>query len=152
MITDGGEIYRIDCCDFPRVTEPDSRSHSRCVRRNFELHSPVDSTLVFSVRRNCIAFAIEYRLGVWEAERAAWGVLEDEEKEDYYRGGEEFNGGSSRRFTFVFHIGAWMRRRKSNPRRKSSELYKAPDGNLVTYKHESVKRGSRKKRQCRVNS
>lgn len=89
---------------------------------------------------------------MWEAERAAWGVLEDEEKEDYYRGGEEFNGGSSRRFTFVFHIGAWMRRRKSNPRRKSSELYKAPDGNLVTYKHESVKRGSRKKRQCRVNS
>jgi hypothetical protein len=77
------------------------RSHSRCVRRNFELHSPVDSTLAFSPSK---LYRIRDRMqvGAREAERAAWGILEGEGK-----GGREggFNGESSPWFMFVFHIG-----------------------------------------------
>lgn len=132
----GKNIYRIDRCDFPRVTGF-SIFYSlfyTALERNFELHSPLDSTLAFSASK---LYHIRDRMqsDVWEAE----GVLEDEERKSLSRRWR-IRWVRCSWFTFVFEIEGCAE--KSRIHDENPRSFKVPDGNLVTYKHESVKRRS----------
>lgn len=108
--------------------------------RNFELHSSVDSIPAFSTPK---LYRIRDRMqtDVWEAGIAAEGVLEDEERRSL-SGRWRIRWVGCSWFTFVFEVEGGCAE-KSRIHDENPRSFKVPDGNLVTYKREGVKRRSR---------
>jgi len=129
----GRNIYRIDRCDFPRVTGFDFLFAFLCyVRTEFRtpfagrFHPCLLYVEIVSHSRSNVDWCVRVE-----------GVLEDEERRSLSR---RWRIRWVRRSWFVFEVEGCAE--KSRIHDENPQSFKVPDGNLVTYKHESVKRRS----------